>query len=395
MVRGVDAGQKRNAGGSNVGEWLVNVSGDVVLPMTTLEVIDGVRKGRLSEQSLVWRVGMHDWTSIADVPQLRLAAGSRTPPPAAARVTLPPLSAQAEVQRRRNTLPFGFPAVRDPATVRRPAGFEEPLAVYDRPVASLTFSASGRADWQHNLESPRLTPVPPVAAPLSIQPAPSIRPNSLAPTTAEAKFGEGARAPEAWDNLDELLSNERRADQRSSRRVVVAAAVGSATLAAVFALWVLQSPAARQAEPSVQASEPSPAPVLAPTLEAIAAPSASALEPAPAATPISRRSLPPHVSRRAKTAPSARSSRATRGDLQGAELMPETTASAPSVTVVPLEPALAASAPSEVAPQPPAVAPSATTPSATPPSATPSSATTPSATAPPITPVVPITPDNP
>src|SRR6478609_9412572 len=61
---------------TNHGERLVNVADDVVVPMTTLEVVDALRKGRLSEQSLVWRVGMHDWSAVLDVPQLRLAAGS-------------------------------------------------------------------------------------------------------------------------------------------------------------------------------------------------------------------------------------------------------------------------------------------------------------------------------
>src|SRR6478735_7833323 len=65
---------------ANHGEWLVNVADDVVVPMTTLEVVDGLRKGRLSEEFLVWRIGMHDWTAIVDVPQLRLAAGSLPPP---------------------------------------------------------------------------------------------------------------------------------------------------------------------------------------------------------------------------------------------------------------------------------------------------------------------------
>ncbi len=74
--------EKRTAKRNSPGGWLVNVADDVVLPMTTLEVIDGLRKGSLSEQSLVWRIGMHDWTAVLDVPQLRLAAGFVSSPSA-------------------------------------------------------------------------------------------------------------------------------------------------------------------------------------------------------------------------------------------------------------------------------------------------------------------------
>src|SRR6478609_3690001 len=81
MVRRVGSSvDQRASKRANHGEWLVNVADDVVVPMTTLEVIDALRKGRLSEQSLVWRVGMHDWSAVLDVPQLRLAAGSLPPP---------------------------------------------------------------------------------------------------------------------------------------------------------------------------------------------------------------------------------------------------------------------------------------------------------------------------
>src|SRR4051812_46826110 len=75
------SGQKRSVNPPNRGEWLVNVADDEVVPMTTLEVVDALRKGKLTEQSLVWRIGMHDWTPLLEVPQLRLAAGS-VPPPA-------------------------------------------------------------------------------------------------------------------------------------------------------------------------------------------------------------------------------------------------------------------------------------------------------------------------
>lgn len=81
MVRRVGpSSDQRKSNRDKHGEWLVNVADDIVVPMTTLEVVDALRKGRLSEQSLVWRIGMHDWTTAIDVPQLRLAAGSYPPP---------------------------------------------------------------------------------------------------------------------------------------------------------------------------------------------------------------------------------------------------------------------------------------------------------------------------
>jgi len=358
MVPVVGSSDKRSADGSNAGEWLVNVADDVVVAMATLEVIDGLRKGRLSEQSLVWRIGMHAWTSIIDVPHLRLAAGSRTPPPTTARATQPPFVAQAEGRRRLNTLPLGFPAVRDAATVRQPVGFsppssqsspesaalagrDEPLAVYERPAASLTFSASGRADWQGELDSPRLTPVPSVTAPLTRQPTQSTMPNSLAPTTAETDTRDRARRLGTWDEFDELLASERRADQRSSRRTVLWAALGSASLAGIFALWVLRAPAPNQpAAASPQAAQASEAPALAATLEAIAAPSASAIESATAApaTRLAPKPLAPRLAKRAKPVASSASSSQAIARVQATAAAPDSAGTAPSVTVVPLAP---------------------------------------------------------
>jgi len=330
--------EKRTPSGTSGGEWLVNVSDDVVVPLTTLEVVDGLRAQRLSERSLVWRIGMHDWTPIIDVPQLRLAAGVRTRAPAKVGMSQAPSFAQAESQRRRNTLPFGFPAVRDPASALQPdaVGLRssppasasaappdpgEPLAIYERPMASLTFSESGRAAWEGNPHPP-LTPVPSVAAPLARKSTQSTIPNSLAPTTAEASDEpDRARAPgEEWGDLDELLASERRADRLSSRRAVVWAAVGSAALASGFSLWLLRSPAAQVADGparTVQASE-APAPTLAP-LEAVIAPSASvsknaaelvrvAPQPVVVGHVTKRPKLTTRVARTAPTAPTAPSS---------------------------------------------------------------------------------------
>ncbi|MEI9947942.1 MAG: GYF domain-containing protein [Pseudomonadota bacterium] len=277
---------KRSEHASNAGQWLVNVADDVVVPMTTLEVIDGLRKDRLSEQSLVWRIGMHDWTSIGDVPQLRLAVGSRPPPPAAPRL---------------------------------------------------------------------FTPVPSVAAPLTQQPAQSTMPNSLAPTTAEADAGDGVRAPGAWAEFDELLANERRADQRSSRRAVLLAALSAAALAATFALWLLRSPAPQAAQAPAQAARASEVPARAATLEALAAPSAS-LEPRAAAAPgLASKSVAPFLARRTKPTTSAASSSQTPVESQATAPAPDSTDTAPGVSVVPLaplEPAPAATVAPEATPAP-------------------------------------------
>jgi len=194
---------------ANRGEWLVNVADDVVVPMTTLEVVDGLRKGRLSEQSLVWRIGMHDWTALVEVPQLRLAAGS-VPPPA----------------------------------------IEE------------------------------------TAAPLGPQLPSMAMQSSLAPTTAQAEAESSVHASSTWNSreLEELLSGERRADQSSSRRALLGAALASAALAAVFTLLVLRSPLVHHARSPTRAvlastapAPPSaPAPMQAP--EAAISSSASASE---------------------------------------------------------------------------------------------------------------------
>jgi hypothetical protein len=277
MVPGVgSSSEKRTTDRPSSGEWLVNVADDVVVPMTTLEVIDGLRTGRLFEQSLVWRIGMHDWTSIADVPQLRLAAGSRIPPPTVARVTQPPLVAPAEAP--------------GPATL---------------PQKSL----------------------------------PSTMPNSLAPITAEASAEAPALAPGTWPDLEQLLSDERRADQRSSRRVVLWAALGSAALASVFALWLVRAPAPREPAPApAQAAQPSEAPVLAPTLEAVAAPSESEPQRAGADSRVAPRSAAPHLNRHPKRAPPAASASDARRSLPATLAGPDRSAASANPAVVPLSP---------------------------------------------------------
>jgi hypothetical protein len=242
---------KRPSSRTSHGEWLVNVSDDVVAPMTTLELIDALRKGRLSEEALVWRTGMRNWTALLDVPQLRLAAGSRPPPasdaPAAdlAPTAAAPQAEHVEPPEEVNSAEY----------VDSPEHFESvddsELEEGDEPVTTLMRE-------------------PAAAAALALQ-------SSLAPTTASTG------APAAWGHIDELLAGERRAEQHHTRRIVLWAALGSAVMAAAFTLFVVRSPANDESGPA-QADQPSnapslsAAPVAAPTasIEALASASASA-----------------------------------------------------------------------------------------------------------------------
>ena len=56
------------------GEWLVNTTDSVVVPMSMAEVVEALRGRKLTERSLVWRAGMQEWAPIEKVPQLKLAA---------------------------------------------------------------------------------------------------------------------------------------------------------------------------------------------------------------------------------------------------------------------------------------------------------------------------------
>ncbi len=296
----------RKSSGTNSSEWLVNIADDVVVPMITTEVVEALRAGRLTNRSLVWRIGMHDWSALADVPQLRLAAGPSALPPAAS--TPGPVIHKSLVppeQRRRSTLPFGLP-------VTLPKDDSGALAVYDRAPAELTFADSVRAEWQGSgrivrqptppvppsaptpasappsATRPRLTPVPPVPSRLpqrALRPVPS---NTFAPTTAEATLAAPSRSPNQWGDLSVVLASELRAEKKATKRLMLWAAVGSAVAASVFTFWVSRSvapatsaapvAAAPQAVAALQAEPvniaPTPPPVLsaAPALAASAAP---------------------------------------------------------------------------------------------------------------------------
>jgi hypothetical protein len=313
------AGNHKSSG-SHSNEWLVNVSDDVVVPMVTTEVVEALRAGRLTNRSLVWRMGMHDWSPLAEVPQLRLAAGPSALPSAASTpgpiIVKKPPKPTAE-QRRRNTLPMGFPAVRDPASVQQPGGLSVPpsavlstpvstpkpnkpnredssdaLAVYDRPVASLTFSDSVRAEWQgkgrivnQSAASPspkalsasaaalRLTPVPPVPTLLPARAVRTTPTNTLAPTTAEAESAASTRGVGMWSDRSVVLASELRAVKKTSKRVALWAAVGSALVASGFTFWAAHAPVPGLAQ--------TPVPAPAATVAAAREPTPTNLEPAP------------------------------------------------------------------------------------------------------------------
>ncbi len=362
-----------------MGDWLVNVRGDVVVPMTTSEIVEGLRAAKLSERSLVWRLGMLDWIVLGDVPQLRLASGaalSSAPPPASARVVSaraaqPPTEVQAESQRRRNTLPFGFPAARDSASVRQPSGFRAPspapapapaplakplsapraatvprpsvtlpvapvapviqpteesfaLAVYERPVASLTFSDSVAAEWRGEprpaSEPPppssapaaratarKLTPLPAPSAPLSLN---ASMPHSLAPTTFEAQGAIGSRPPSAYADLSVVLAADFRAAKASSRRLAVFGALGSALFASAITVCLMRTPSPELPTPAAQpvAVQPVPAAAAAPPLVAVAAPSPVPVKAKPAAPRVPRAPLRARVKPVPRPAPTVSSS---------------------------------------------------------------------------------------
>lgn len=293
--------EKRTASAPSSGEWLVNVAGDVVVPMTTSGVIGGLRAGRLSERSLVWRIGMHDWTALFDVPQLRLAAGAEPAPPASGRVVahLAPLKAQAEARRRQDTLPFGFPAVRDDG------------ARYS---------------------------------------------SSLAPMARDTTTTVEPRALGMWGDRSVVLASEYRAVKATSKRRVLWAALGSAAIASVLTLRLVHWPAHPfgYSDASLHVAEtttfratpiapPAPAPAADTSMDAVARPIASQVAPlvtTDVSAPMDAPPKPVAQPRRKKT-PAATTSAA----LSQTEVASAPSASAPSSgapSAVPGAPAVSA-----------------------------------------------------
>jgi hypothetical protein len=276
------------------GEWLVNTAESVVLPMSMAEVVGGLRAGKLSERSLVWRAGMQEWAPIEKVPQLKLAARLplSKPPPKPARATPMPAPTPIPPQvglSRKSTLPFGIPAQRpashpsNPAqrkltplprpAAAAPAPSDEPkvLAVYERPAPTISFELD-RADSTR--------------API---PAP---PETLAPTTSDTQPRIRAAAFEPPGGSNVVAAGQFEALQRSAKRWVVASSLASAAAASLLTFWLshraapapsaLTAPAAVQAPSATAALAPAPnPPAPAPSLES--APASSAAAPAPSA----------------------------------------------------------------------------------------------------------------
>lgn len=274
------------------GEWLVNTAESVVLPMSMAEVVGGLRAGKLSERSLVWRAGMQEWAAIDKVPQLKLAARLplSKPPPKPARATpLPaptPMPPQVGLSRK-STLPFGIPAQRpasrpsnpaqrkltplprSPAAAPAPSDEPKVLAVYERPAPTISFELD-RADS-------RRAPIP----------AP---PETLAPTTSDTQPRIRAAAFEPPSGAQAVAAGQFEALQRSAKRWVVASSLASAAAASLLTFWLshrappapsaVTTPAAVQAP--IAAAAPTPqSPAAAPIPESTPAPSAAA--PAPSA----------------------------------------------------------------------------------------------------------------
>ncbi|HEY5374937.1 MAG TPA: GYF domain-containing protein [Polyangiaceae bacterium] len=368
------AGNHKSSG-THSNEWLVNVADDVVVPMVTTEVVEALRAGRLTNRSLVWRIGMHDWSPLAEVPQLRLAAGPSALPSAASTpgpiVVKKPPKPTAE-QRRLNTLPMGFPAVRDPASVAQPAGLSAPpssalstpvstpkasapkredssdaLAVYDRPAASLTFSDSVRAEWQgkgrivdQSAASPapananaavrQLTPVPAVPSRLPVRAVRALPTNTLAPTTAEAENVASTRGVAMWGDRSVVFASELRAVKKTSKRVALWAALGSALVASGFTFWAARAPVASVAQapasaPAVVAADREPA-------KANLQPAANAVTPVPStvtsALPVAGATTTPAVA--AKPTPVVTQARAAKRAKPSAPASTDVPAPAPT-----------------------------------------------------------------
>lgn len=321
MVPGVGSpNDQRPSKRASRGEWLVNVADDEVAPMTTLEVVDALRKGRLSEQALVWRVGMRNWISVLEVPQLRLASSSRPPAPSVA--------PKAEVVPMAPALP-----AQAIESAKLDSAADTQSAQY---VDSPEHFQSVRDDESEEEDEPVTTLMRESAEPAVH--------GSLAPTTAEAVAPATARG--AWGDLDELLSGERRAEQQQTRRLVLWAALGSAAMAAAFTLFVVRSPTRDEPLPSAPAERPDVGAALPEVPAPSAAPSA---EPPASSRPMVH---PPTAPRSAGAAHFARRpEHAAPGAPEAVAPPADAAPDAPPVAVVPAAP-LEPAAPASAAPPP-------------------------------------------
>lgn len=263
------------------GEWLVNTSDSVVVPMSMAEVVDALRCGTLTERSLVWRQGMQEWSHVGAVPQLKLAArlprrAQQTPAAEKSQAAHPPAP---QMLSRRSTLPFGLPAPTGsrpahakPVAAPAPPVSDEPevLAVYARPAATISFDLSP--------EQPLRAP-PPVAG--SAAAAVSMRaPQTLAPTTSDS--APRSISPHRSSDLSVVAAAEYRAVRRSGKRQVLFWSLSSAAAASV--LTFLLSHSGGTPAPIAAAPAPLTAAAPAPLAAAQPAPAESAAPPMPVAS---------------------------------------------------------------------------------------------------------------
>jgi len=297
------------------GEWLVNTTDSVVVPMSMVEVVEALRAQKLTDRSLVWRAGMQEWQPVDRVPQLKLAARmsaapsvapaatrSRPPPPKSSRgatalhATLAQSASPLPLASRRATLPgLPPPGKSRPSSPRLaaprpasppPAGNDdsEVLAVYARPAATISFELAPEPAAQS--EAPALQ-----------------APNTLAPLTAD---NEPRRPPPAQSaDLSVVAASEFRQVQRSSQRLLWLSSIGSAAAASLLTLWLSSSPSpSSKAAAAPSAGVPIPAVVTQPAPPAAEPTPSVTAEPAPApvAEAIAKPKPKPKAKRKARVA---------------------------------------------------------------------------------------------
>ncbi|RYZ03414.1 MAG: hypothetical protein EOO73_27850 [Myxococcales bacterium] len=331
------------------GEWLVNTTDAVVVPMSMIEVVEALRSQKLNERSLVWRAGMQEWAPVEKVPQLMLAARmpsimpppssgpartARTtrPPPKPARSTPPPAgvttlpsfpssaaplaaspsSASAVIRTplppppsfaarapvgteplasRRATLPFGMPTLATSAsrpTQSRPT--PRPALPPPGPDDSEVLAVYDRPAATISFDL-----VPEVPARTVSAPSPLL-PQTLAPTTTDNAPRRSPVPPPRNADLSVVAARDFRQAQQFSKRLIVASSVGSALVASLLTLWLSRGapprPAAAPAPQPVQALTQA-APPVSPPPPAVSPPepvaTAEAATPEPSAKPKAKR----------------------------------------------------------------------------------------------------------
>lgn len=68
----VESGGEPGSAAARNNDWVVNTSGHDLAEMSKEQIAAALRAGELSERALVWRTGMKDWMTLADVPSLQI-----------------------------------------------------------------------------------------------------------------------------------------------------------------------------------------------------------------------------------------------------------------------------------------------------------------------------------